>query len=189
MKSQYLFSHQLVIHHNASVQIVLLMRIYHEHYVNKRWMPYNGGMRTLKANVQQNILLARGGTFTATPNYISSSMNRMRILAELEEKGQFLQHTIQGNDEPRVHCLLHEYASDRPETSYDFGYKYGVTTLLGTPLHKMPVIEAVSQDMANSCGIGMWSIGINAVWYRGMNDYIGMHTDNNQNNNNSMISS
>lgn len=45
----------------------------------------------------------------------------------------------------------------------------------------LPLIHKLAQQMTTYCGIEKWNIGVNVICYRGHNDYIGYHSDDDQN--------
>lgn len=125
--------------------------------------------------------LPLGGTFNVYPDLLSSQQQQDLSNELLEENShRFRQYRIQGNPEPRAHFLLHERATNDFDSSTQPGYKYGNITMKATPLSMLPTLEGVAQDMLEKCGEKSWNIGVDAVYYRGSRDKIGLHADNNQ---------
>ena len=121
------------------------------------------------------IYLKKGGCLRIWRNLLTQSA-RKRIAKEMKKNVTMRQYQVQGFDEPRVHCLLHE--CDRPgEIPF---YKYGSTTLRASPLRRHKYIHRFSQVMRKVAGVEKWDIGVNPIIYRSNRDYIGKHADNAQ---------
>lgn len=93
--------------------------------------------------------------------------------------GLFRQYRLQAQDEPRVHFLLHEEATDNFEDKQP-GYSYSQVCVKARPLRKLPLLESLSKELAVFSKVESWNIGVNPVLYRGSNDSMGEHADDDQ---------
>ena len=101
------------------------------------------------------------------------------VIKELEDYTFFRQHRIQGTDEPRAHCLLHERATDKKDKTQP-SYKYASVLLKARPLKELPHLESLAEDAKGFFGIDEWKVGVNPVYYRDGKDHIGLHSDDDQ---------
>ena len=115
--------------------------------------------------------LNRGGTVRIFPNHISHDRAEA-IRQELLTSGLFRQYTIQCNDEPRAHFLLHDEATDCFEDPQP-GYGYSSVIMKARPLNLLPKLKSLAQEMAVLCGVPSWNLGVNPVCMRGGQDKIG----------------
>lgn len=100
---------------------------------------------------------------------------------EILESGFFRQYRVQAQNEPRVHFLLHERATNKNfETSLQPGYRYAKVTTKARPLSKLPLLEGLSKELAALNGVDSWNIGVNPVLYRDLRDGMGAHADDDQ---------
>jgi alkylated DNA repair dioxygenase AlkB len=124
------------------------------------------------------IHLKRGGQITIYPNLLSEEQC-VEIKKELLKSGLFRQYRMQGNDEPRMHFLLHEDAT-MDDTEAQPGYHYACVNMKAKPLHVLPKLEKISQYIADVCGVDKWTIGVDPVIYRDGRDKMGNHADDDQ---------
>ncbi|CAJ1953968.1 unnamed protein product [Cylindrotheca closterium] len=122
--------------------------------------------------------LRRGGTCRVVPNMIPPEI-LARIEQEVLNSGLFRQYSLQGQDEPRVHCLLHGKATDNFEAMQPV-YGYAHLWMKARPLSKLPHLQGLAKDLAAIFGVDSWNIGVNPVLYRGSNDSMGEHADDDQ---------
>lgn len=124
--------------------------------------------------------LRRGGTLKIYPNLVHST-ETSRIQQELFQCGLFRQYQVQAQDEPRLHFLLHENATNGDfETTSQPGYRYANVRMKARPLERLPQLEQLSQRLASVSGVDGWTIGVNPVLYRDCNDKMGTHADDDQ---------
>lgn len=125
------------------------------------------------------LTLPRGGEMTIYPDHISTEMCQ-KMNEELQRNAHlFRQYRIQGCNEPRAHFLLHDEATHDFEAEQP-GYKYGSITMKARPVSALPALKILSQSMQQICQVPNWNIGINPVYYRDGNDYMGFHADDDQ---------
>jgi hypothetical protein len=119
--------------------------------------------------------LRRGGMLKIYPGLLSSD-ETIRVKKELlANVDNFRLYRIQGiNDEPRCHFLLHEDATE-DDSKPQPGYRYGNTTMKARPLGDLPILEALSTKVAQTCQVDKWTIGVNPIVYRDGKDRIGPH--------------
>jgi len=122
--------------------------------------------------------LRRGGRVRVFPNLVSIGTVE-NVKKELLNCKLFRQYRIQGNNEPRAHFLLHQAAND-DFNSPQPGYRYGTITMKARPLGWLPQLKKLAVDMAKVCDVDYFNLGINPVCYRGGQDKIGDHADNDQ---------
>jgi hypothetical protein len=108
-------------------------------------------------------------------------METKRVKEDLFNCGLFRQYQIQAQDEPRLHFLLNEKATnDDFETSLQPGYKYAHVKMKARPLKILPELEMLSQRLASVSGVDRWTIGVNPVLYRDCKEKMGSHVDDDQ---------
>jgi hypothetical protein len=136
--------------------------------------------RSIKPEESYMYELHRGGTLKIYPNLVNH-METMRLKEDLLDCGLFRQYQIQGQDEPRLHFLLNEKATnDDFETSPQPGYGYANVKLKARPLKILPELQKLSTKLARVSGVGRWTIGVNPVLYRDCQDKMGSHADDDQ---------
>jgi alkylated DNA repair dioxygenase AlkB len=124
--------------------------------------------------------LRRGGTLKIYPNLVHH-METKRVKEDLFSCGLFRQYQIQGQNEPRLHFLLNDNATnDDFETSLQPGYSYANVKMKARPLKILPELEQLSQKLATVSGVDRWTIGVNPVLYRDCQDKMGSHADDDQ---------
>ncbi|KAL3927363.1 MAG: hypothetical protein SGBAC_013116 [Bacillariaceae sp.] len=122
--------------------------------------------------------LRRGGNLKVIPNMIGPEM-LARLEKEILNCGLFRQYSLQAQDEPRLHFLLHENATDDFKALQP-GYSYAKVWVKARPLSKLPLLERLAKDLADWFGVKSWNIGVHPVLYRGSNDSMGEHADDDQ---------
>jgi hypothetical protein len=102
------------------------------------------------------------------------------VNAELVDNADlFRQYKIQGCNEPRAHFLLHQDATEKFD-DLQHGYKYGGITMKARPLSMLPRLQSLACSLERLCNVPYWNIGVNPVYYRDGNDYMGFHADDDQ---------
>jgi len=122
--------------------------------------------------------LRRGGNFKVFPNVLEKE-RLANIAQEILNCGLFRQYSVQAQDEPRLHFLAHEKATDDFADTQP-GYSYAQVSAKARPLKKLPLLEALAKELADKLGVKSWNIGVNPVLYRGSNDSMGEHADDDQ---------
>lgn len=149
-------------------------------YLRNKWEDVETLVCTPDTNEPFNHDLPKGGCFQVHPNMIKADELK-EVGYEILKFGKFRQHDIQNQEEPRVHCLLHEEAtSDDFETSRQPGYRYANVCLKARPLSKLPLLHKIARRLADKFGVKEWEIGVHPVLYRDGNDKMGPHADNDQ---------
>ena len=128
-----------------------------------------------------HIPLSRGGKLNIFPNLIDPKRVN-RVKKEILESNFWRKYSIQGGDEPRLHFLAHEDATDEFEDKIQPGYRYANITMKARPLSSVPKLQELSKDLADLRQIpdGKWNIGIHPVLYRDNKDSMGDHADDDQ---------
>lgn len=134
---------------------------------------------TTASSPNMRLVLPLGGELEVFPNYVPLDTAESCV-SELVQYPYFRQHCIQGNDEPRAHCLLHEDVHEEDFEDTQPGYGYGSIRLKARPLAELPRVQELSDKVKETCGVSKWKVGINPVVYRDGKDHIGLHADNNQ---------
>jgi hypothetical protein len=144
-------------------------------------MPRQDELSLLGTRNGKVINLRRGGTLKIYPNVLTTS-SITKVKDELLSCGFFRQYRIQAQDEPRLHFLLHDEATDDDdfESSKQPGYKYASVKIKARPLNKLSEVSQLSQEMARLSGVDKWTIGVNPVLYRDYQDKMGGHADDDQ---------
>lgn len=139
---------------------------------------------SLPSNHKQRhrLILPRGGKLLLYPQYLRNK-NRMEnpenFAKELETCGNFRQYMIQGNDEPRTHCLFHQDATENFEEDQPC-YRYNNIVIKARPLTKCPNLQKLYEKTKKDCNLQKWKIGANVVVYRDGKDHMGLHADDDQ---------
>jgi alkylated DNA repair dioxygenase AlkB len=147
-------------------------------YSPKEWIDFITIDENNSHQFSFTIHLKRGGRITIYPNLLSEEQCA-EIKKELLESSLFRQYRIQGNDEPRMHFLLHEDAT-MDDTQAQPGYHYASLNMKAKPLNLLPKLEELSGYIADVCGVDKWTIGVDPVIYRDGRDKMGNHADDDQ---------
>ncbi|VEU40669.1 unnamed protein product [Pseudo-nitzschia multistriata] len=127
------------------------------------------------------ISLSRGGTVHVFPNLLGAQ-SVGAVKTELLKCGFWRKYSIQGGDEPRLHFLAHENATDNFENGAQPGYRYTNITMKARPLSALPNLQRMSKQLAKMRNIPSekWTIGVHPVLYRDNRDSMGDHADDDQ---------
>lgn len=149
------------------------------------WKPLLKRSETINSEPPFVVKLPKGGEIGIYPDYVGK--DRQEALSkEIIRSGKLRVYGVQAGDEPRMHQLLHENATDNFEDEQP-GYRYGGTRMKARPLKTMPCIKELSDEMEKLCrkkkdniDTTFWNVGVNPIVYRDGRDSIGYHSDNDQ---------
>jgi hypothetical protein len=125
-----------------------------------------------------SIPMTHKGNLTIYPRMVEAEEAIQLTNHLVADPGIFRQNKCCGfSDEPRVQAHFHSEATeefDKPQP----GYKYGVITLKGRPLHTVPCLAQLAERCGRLCNVVgdcCWNIGTTVVYYRNGKDYMGQH--------------
>jgi hypothetical protein len=143
------------------------------------WSPF----RNFEAETRQNhtivIPLRYGGTLTLYPGWLNNKRERRGIVRELNKCDLFRVYRTQSTNQPRAQFLLHKQAQEDFEAPNP-GYDYRVAKMKAFPLKRVKGVEQMWNRALDTCQVDDFRIGANVIYYRGSNDRIHYHADDNQ---------
>ncbi len=143
------------------------------------WSPF----RNFEPETWQNdtivIPLQRGGSLTLYPGWLSDERERRGLVRELNKCDLFRVYQTQSTNQPRAQFLLHKQAHDVFEAPNP-GYDYRVAKMKAFPLKRVKGVEQMWDRALDTCQVDDFRIGANVIYYRGSNDRIHYHADDNQ---------
>ncbi|GAX13927.1 hypothetical protein FisN_5Lh168 [Fistulifera solaris] len=164
-----------------SVKVSQPPLIQRRHFDGKKgeWSPFRSFEPETWQNDTITIPLQRGGTLTLYPGWLNDERERRGIVRELNKCDLFRVYQTQSTNQPRAQFLLHKQAKDDFKAPNP-GYDYRVAKMKAFPLKRVKGIEQMWDRALEICQVGDFRIGANVIYYRGSNDRIHYHADDNQ---------